>query len=212
MIIHQLKPMDTMNVRIGIPGSLKISTTSEQPKITVQFSSYDESRIILNVVENNQNVEILLSDRLRGSNSSIHSDIEIALPQNLLDSLKIKAVCSNMSIGPVSINKLKIHNIKGKLEILPESHIRNLKLILVESEAAVVISNDIDRAFVKAIQCDTTLKTNGFHGSIDINIVGARANINDMSIQNGHFVLGEINKNNKLLCEVISGRFSLDQR
>jgi hypothetical protein len=212
MLIHQFKPMESMEVNIGIPGSLRISTTSEQPQANIQFSSCDKNRIDLNITENNQRVYILLADRFRGSNGSIHADIEISLPQSLLESLEIKAVCSNISIGPVSARKLQIHNVKGKLEILPETHIRNLKLMLVECKTSVNVSNDIERAFVKVIKCNTLLKTNGFKGGIDIDVLGAKAGINDMMIQNGHLVLGDANNNNRILCEVISGNFNIDQR
>jgi hypothetical protein len=211
MITHQFNAIETMNVRIGIPGSLTISSTSEQPSIKMQLSSCDNSRIELNINDDTQHVEISLNDRFRGSNGPIYSDIEISLPQNMIESLNINAVCSKMSIHRISVNKLRIHNVRGKLGVLPESHIHNLKLMLVETNAVVIFSSDIERAFIKAIQCNTVLKTNGFRGCIHIDAVGATARINETTIQNGHFVWGDVNNNNKLSCDVISGRFSLDQ-
>jgi len=211
MIVHQFTSVEAMEVHIGIPGSLKISTTADQPQVTIQLSSCDPNRLNLNITEDNHQARIILEDRFRRSNGSIHADTEITLPQTLLESLKIKTVCSNMSIGPVSVNNLHIHNVKGHLEISPETQIHNLKLSLVESEASVHVSKDIERAFVKAIQCSTLLKTNGFQGCIDIDIIGAKACVNNMMIQNGHLVLGDKN-NHRIACEVIGGSFDIKQQ
>jgi len=211
MIIHQFKSLEALEVHIGIPGSLRISSTPDQPQVTMQFPSCDPDRLDLNITENNHQARIFLEDRFNKSNGAMYADTKITLPESLLESLKINTICSNMSIGPVSVNSVEIHNVKGKIEILPDTHIRNLKLTLVESKASVNISNDIERAHFKAIQCNMLLKTSGFQGGIDIDIVGAKAGANNMMFQNGHWVFGDKN-NHRIACEVIGGIFDINQQ
>ena len=210
MIRHTLKNNDKFNLKIGIPGTLKITGGADSPEIIINASRHDERRMDFKIKENRQGSHVRLRDRYQGKNGKMNCDIIVHLPHNPLECLSLNTVCNEVDIENLTIHKLDINNVKGVFTVGRDIYMDHLHLNLVTCKSEINLGNKLQTAKIKAIQSKTRINADGFDGICNINVIGAEARVNDVTVHNGCINIGSSKDGRIISCEIVSGRFFID--
>jgi len=210
MLRHSFKNTDNLNLEIGIPCTLKISGSTDKPEIIVNASPDVKQHMDFKVKENGKGCHVSLRDRCNGKTAKMNCDIIVHLPKIPLENLLIKAVCGKIKIEDITLHKLDVNNVEGRLKICQGMNMEQAHLTLVSCESEVCLGNAFQTGRIKAIESKTRINADGFNGICDINSIGAETRVNDITIHNGQITTGKPIDGKKISCEIISGRFFID--
>lgn len=208
MINYELTTCNSLHLESGVPSTIRIKKCCGKPEIKIEFPKDFGCRIVSNLHKENKTIYLSLKDASNTGNKYLKCDIEISLPDEPIQELISKTVCSNLTIGSVELENLVLKNINGSIAILPDALINWIEADTVQTNFDITLSRRSTHVYLKSVNCNNRLISKNFNGSLYVNSIGATANIDGVNLHNGIFRKdADQDKTRKIVCDIIGGKF-----